>query len=210
MKHHRFRFGAISDMQRLKSFFNRFQSLDTLLKQVKNAKNTDALAAMAVLIERMAHQDGSLVAADFAGAKLSHLTLASSELESIDFRQATLHEAYFYAANLERAIFDQADLTGANFRSANLQSARLQGATLDAVNFARSHLQGAQLQKARLSGANFWQTNLIGTVLSGASLHGMTITDVICDETTILPNGEAWQADCDWTRFTVANPNLDC
>lgn len=189
-------------MKRLRVFLKKFQSTDSLLSDIRSNGNKSALAALEALKERVAHQDGTLQNMDLSGAKLSEATLAASDLQSVDFRGAKLEHAYFLEANLQEANFDYAEMTFANFRGANLQGASFKQAKLDKANFARTDLSQANLEDANLSGANFWRTTLKGANLKGINLVDATLSDVICDETTILPDGKIWSENVDWSKFT--------
>jgi uncharacterized protein YjbI with pentapeptide repeats len=189
-------------MKRLRVFFKKFQSTDNLLAQVRNNGNQSALAALEALKERVAHQDGTLQNLDLSGANLSKATLAASDLQAVDFSGAKLGHAYFLEANLQKANFNKAQMIFANFRAANLRGASFKAALLENANFSRADLGNVNLQNANLRQANFWRTNLKGANLTDANLVDASLSDVICDETTILPDGEAWSENVAWTHFT--------
>lgn len=188
--------------KRLMALYNRFQPTDKLLNQLRNAGNGTALSALDALKERVAHKDGTLSELDLSGASLSKATLATADLKAIDFTAATLEHAYFANANLENAIFRDTTMTFANLRGATVKNATFENANLTQANFARADLSGVNFQNANLSQANFWETILIGVNLTGAIMLTATLSDVHCDESTILPDGTNWSVDTNWAQFT--------
>ena len=189
-------------MNRVRSFFANLQSTDSLLQQLRSSANLAALASLAVLKERMAHQDGSLENCDLSGANLANATFATSKFQQANFSGANLQNTYFFEVDAVGARFNAANLSGANLRSARMQEADFQDANLSGANFARADLSGASLQNANLHHANFWQTTLKGADLRGADLTGANVTDVRCNETTILPDGTPWSDEVNWAAFT--------
>lgn len=188
-------------MQRLRRFSTRFRSNDKLLEYLIQNNPRRALRALDRLKERRCLQDGTLQGLKLNGARLNTATFARARLEGVRFSQASLRDTYFYEAQLQGADFSFADLRGANFRAAILTDANLMQAIAYGANFARADLSGADLSDCDLSQANFWQTNLTGACLEGVLTDGTRFVDVLCDETTILPDGAAWSPDVDWARF---------
>ncbi|MGJ3239741.1 MAG: pentapeptide repeat-containing protein [Anaerolineae bacterium] len=189
-------------IKKLRAILHRFQSTEQLLKQLQTGSNGTALAVLEVLKERLAHRDGTLHDADLSGASLKQATLATAELEAINFSKATLEHIYLHNAQLNRAVFTQANLRYANLRGASIQNACFDHALLQQANFARADLRGSSFQQADLQQANFWETTLIGVDFSGAILTNASLADVICDASTILPDGTAWSVACDWSQYT--------
>lgn len=189
-------------MLRLRRFATRFRSTEKLLNQLTQKNTKRALLALDRLKERGCLQDGTLHGLKLTGAKLNHATFAKGQLEGVRLSQASLREAYFFDAMLHNADFSFADLRGANFRAADLTDASLMQAIAYGANFARADLTRVDLTDCDLSEANFWQTTLIGANLEGALTNGTGFADVVCDDTTILPDGTAWSPDVDWSSFS--------
>lgn len=189
-------------MKRLRTFWTNLQSTETLLRQLRESKNDNALQALEGLKERLALQEGVLQQLDLAGADLDTGTFARARLRGIDLSGATLLNAYFFEAHLQEARFIGTNLQGANFRAADLRNAQFQDADLQGVNFARADLTGADLTGANLAGANFWQTCVSGVQFQNANFTGASMTDLDADATTRLPDGCAWSTATDWSRYT--------
>jgi uncharacterized protein YjbI with pentapeptide repeats len=189
-------------MKQLRTLFLRFQPTQNLLTQLRVGSNATALALLDIIKERAAHQDGTLRQIDLRGAQLTGATFATAELTGSDFSGAELINCYFYDSKLQSTSFVKANLSGANFRSAALQGADFDHSLLSAANFSRADLSGVRLTHANLSGANFWQTVLRGANFSGADLLHATMIDVVCDASTILPDGTSWTPQTDWSAFT--------
>ncbi|MEL6524512.1 MAG: pentapeptide repeat-containing protein [Chloroflexota bacterium] len=189
-------------MQRLKSLYNRIKSSEQLLEQVRDGDNLDALSALGVLKEREALTDGSFEGLDLNSANLAQATFAAGKMRDIVLQGATLTHTYFHTTQVQGADFSQANLTYANFREAYAQEANFSEAICTHANFSRADLTRTNFTHADLQNANFWSTTLVSANLAGATLTGATLIDVVCDASTILPDGSAWHADVDWSVFT--------
>lgn len=75
--------------------------------------------------------------------------------------------------------------------------------SLRGLDLRQANLGGADLTYANLQRVNLQQASLKGANLHGASLlHAVISEKTRFDSTTILPDGQPWQADTDIKRFT--------
>ena len=184
----------------------RLQPTDKLIALVGvHRGKSKANLLIETLKERLAHQDGSLDHVDWSAASLPGALLSSCRMRGANLSAARLRGAYFGYSDLSGADFTLADLRETHFREARLSGARFDGANLREANFARAHLAGSSFQNADLSNANFWRADLRGANLAGALMANCILADIIVDECTILPNGEACAGDVCWGRFTESD-----
>lgn len=134
--------------------------------------------------------------ADLEGAKLREIIL-----EGEDLREANFMNADLFGANLQRSFLSDADLNGAILLEANLAEGDLERGNLSSALLTEANLTGARLIGTRLVGADLRGVNLNKADLRGAELKGAKIINVNANEDTILPNGERWTPDTDWTQF---------
>jgi uncharacterized protein YjbI with pentapeptide repeats len=191
-------------VQKIRRFINRFKSTDELLATLKTAPNATALILLEALKERECHQNDTFCGQDWTGVNFQRATFAKAHLRGVIWQGANLRESYFYDAHMQDCQLMSAHLHHANLREAHLQGACLDDCLLPHANLARADLRGCRLVGADLSFANLWRTQLQGANLQGAILHKATIEDVVCDQNTILPNGEAWSPVVDWRVLTQA------
>ncbi len=140
-------------------------------------------------------------------------SLQEQDLRVANLEDAKLWKADFQGANLQwarlkRANLNGATLAGANLTQANLQTTRLAGADLRGANLFEAKLYRAILKGAYLQNANLTSAHLEGAKMIGANLYQTELTGAYFDETTVLPNGEAWSEATDMTQFThTEHPN---
>ncbi|GAB5492931.1 MAG: hypothetical protein Phog2KO_31460 [Phototrophicaceae bacterium] len=156
-------------------------------------------------------EDGSLKGANLANANLAGARLYNANLEGADLPFANLESTKLWFANLENVNLESAKLNGANLWNTNLQgvslsNAELEGADLSGVNLQDGCLQATNFKNTSLQNTNLQyalldRVNLQGASLVDANLQGAILWSVICDERTILPNGEYWTEDVDWSKF---------
>jgi len=175
--------------------------LIAMVSDRSGARNADIL--IAVLKERLAHQDGSLDHLDWSSAALKGALLSSCRMKQAKFSSAQLRGAYFGYSDLSAADLSLADLRETHFREAILINARFDRANLRDANFARAVLVGSSFVAADLTNANLWRADLRGANLTDASMKGCSIANIIVDETTTLPNGESCTDKVCWDRFTL-------
>lgn len=162
-------------------FFDRgYLRRKQLLQLVRNQVSDVAKSAISQLNAEGYLSNGSLKGVDFRDAKLAGVDL-----------KATNRNDQTSAANLENANLTEADLSGAD-----MQRIVLRGANLELTNLSYAKLMNADLREAR-----FFLTNLIGADLRKADLTEATFAGVVCDETTVLPDGSLWGDTVDWVRF---------
>jgi uncharacterized protein YjbI with pentapeptide repeats len=187
--------------KRIRQLTGRFVSDESHLHTLKTGDNASALNALFHLKEREWLQTGKLCRHDLSGARLNKATFARAELRGVNFSGARLHQAYFYQAQMQEVLLVGADLSDANLRAAILPLADLSRATCLRANLARVDLSGARLQSTNLQEANLWNADLQSADLTDADLSGANMTNITCDDETVLPDGSKWSADVDWSRF---------
>lgn len=193
-----------------------------LIQDMGSVVNSVALRAVEELRSEGWLQDGSLKEAILTSANLEGASLWGANLEKVnlsganlrgsnlalvrlldaDLSGANLEDAVLKGANLESAILKRAVLKDAVLSNAKLQDADLQDADLMGVD-----LYGANLRQANLSYANLARTELFEAIFEGGSLRYANLLDARSIneaqfDTTILPNGDKWQADYALIRFT--------
>lgn len=112
--------------------------------------------------------------------------LIDGTLQGADLKEANLQHARLSKANLQYTKLSYANLQNASLWQANLQDAKLLYANLQGAKLWLANLQGASLIGAKLEKADIGSTNMAG---------------VKCNKDTILPNGEHWTPDVDWSEF---------
>lgn len=155
---------------------------DRLILQMGSPDLAFAREAVRILRQKAWLTDGTLQGKDFSMANLKETDLNDADLRGAWLSGAQLNDSKLINANLYDAWLSEADLRGANLFTANLQKANLRGAYLRSANLGGANLQGAKLERANLGGAN--------------------LNSVICDETTILPDGTKWTPDIDLSHFS--------
>lgn len=135
-------------------------------------------------------------------ATLEHAILERANLQFVNLYEANLQHADLRDARLQNANLFRADLRESNFKNANLQDANLGGADLRQANLSGANLQGALLGGANLQDADLSGVTLQRANLEGVKLPGATVEWIVCDETTILPDGGQWAPEIDLSQFT--------
>ncbi|MFG2078058.1 pentapeptide repeat-containing protein [Nonomuraea maritima] len=120
--------------------------------------------------------------------------LASARLHDVDLHFSDLSEARLVGADLTRADLTGVRLTGAILFDAVLYQADLRDAVLTGAFAAGVDLRGTDLSKADLRdtdlrAARLDHSDLRGARLTGAALEGASLRRVVCDETTVWPDG---------------------
>lgn len=118
-------------------------------------------------------------------------TLADEQLSAKYLTSANLSGARLTDANLSHTILVGTNLSGANLENANLSTSVLM----------KTNLSGANLRNANLFATFMMNTDLSGVDLLGAELKHTRLSDVICDENTILPDGTKWTEDVNWSTY---------
>lgn len=113
----------------------------------------------------------------------------------------SLHGAFLLEANLQRAYLGFAELQGANLKRANLQRANFYQAELENANLSETNLQRAFLFETILQEANLVLADLQGANLMKANLRGANLWNARFDVSTVLPNGNHWTPETDWTQW---------
>ncbi|NJP06815.1 MAG: pentapeptide repeat-containing protein [Chloroflexaceae bacterium] len=186
----------------------------------------DALRSQGWLTDDSLHgaalQGTNLQGANLAYAQLNAVNLSDANLAHADLDHALLREARLDGANLEQAYLQHADLeqaslvaarlNAADLRQANLtaceciltdmQQSSLHAATLRRALLSRANLQHADLQHADLTGAQGREVDLRGANLRHARLHTARFDHPICNEETILPDGQHWSRSHQIQPFT--------
>lgn len=135
------------------------------------------------------------------GANLQGVTLMVANLQEANLFRANLEGAKLGSADLQGTVLWEAILQGIDLSGMNLQDAKLEGAKLHGADLSGANIQGATFMRAELRGADLMDANLQGTNLKSANLTHANMYDVKCDENTILPNGEQWTPNVDWSEF---------
>ncbi|MDE2853355.1 MAG: pentapeptide repeat-containing protein [Chloroflexota bacterium] len=177
--------------------------LIALIGDQNHSGNTEML--INALKERLAHQDGSLDHLDWSSTTLTGALLSSCRLKHARFSAAQLRGAYFGYSNVCSADFTGADLRRANLREARMTNAIFDRANLQEANFARAILRDCAFVAADLSQANLWGADLRGANLTEASMVNCNVSNVIVDQSTTMPSGEAYSEDIRWGEFTRAS-----
>lgn len=128
-------------------------------------------------------------------------TLVGADLKEAKLHEAKLVEVNLSQADLYHANFVEAHLEGARFIDAKLMHANLSGAHLQNADFGGAYLMGVELQGANLSYANFAGANLHGANLTGAILKNAQLDDAICNDMTILCEGEHWTSNDNFAQY---------
>lgn len=162
-----------------------------------------------------------LFGANLSNANLVFANFHKANLQQVDLTNALLGQANLSEARLESCLLDNTNLIGADlshtdlttvetFNPANksLQKTKLVGANLsfcDLSNliFRNADLHGADLSNANLTNARLDRTDLRGCNLKHANLKGVLVTDIVCDENTILPDGSNWKPDSNFHRNSI-------
>lgn len=133
--------------------------------------------------------------------------IAIAELKALGWLEdGTLQGALLPIANFEETDIQQANLAsaylgGANLQKANLIFINLYRANLEHANLQQSMLMGANLREALLNGANLNNANLEHANMQFARLKHTNMAGVQCNQNTVLPNGENWSPNVDWSDF---------
>lgn len=166
-------------------------------------------------------KDGSLKGANLWSANLAGENLEGANLAGANLKDANLEGTNLIRANLAGANLSGANLKGAKLVSANLSSTRLQYANLEnamlwyidlkaaylfhtnlkGANLIKGKLEGVRLITSILTGATLIDCNLEFAELRNSILEGAKFTGVVCNGVTLLPNGERWTEDVDWSEF---------
>jgi uncharacterized protein YjbI with pentapeptide repeats len=136
--------------------------------------------------------EASLMRADLSNAWLSGALLINANLSGANLEGADLSEATLNEANLSGANLKGADLYRAYFYKACLYKASLQMADLSNAFLTEANLKDADLREANLTGADLSNAFLVNTDFRRADL-----SEVKCNEDTVLPNGTKWTPDTD-------------
>jgi uncharacterized protein YjbI with pentapeptide repeats len=168
---------------------------DELMHAMSSNNPAVSLRAVEELRNREWLYDGSLVGGNFAAANLSEADLFMANLSDTKLQMAVLEGANLFMANLESCNLRRANLHGASLVQTNLQKAMMQEDDLSGADLSMCNLGRANLRLANLCGANLYAANLWGVNLHGAVL----------DNTTVLPNGEAYTCDDDLMPFIDPN-----
>jgi uncharacterized protein YjbI with pentapeptide repeats len=94
--------------------------------------------------------------ANFKGAFLASVNLASGNLEKASFVDCYLTNSYLSYAILRSAVFTGADLSESIFAFADLRYASLNKAILNDVNFSHADLRGVNFGDSELCGVNLY------------------------------------------------------
>jgi hypothetical protein len=168
---------------------------DQLIRAMGSNNPATSLRAVEELRNREWLYDGSLVGANFTATNLSGADLFMANLCDTKLQMAILENTNLFMVNMEAANLRRANLRGASLVQTNLQRAMMQEADLSGADLSMSNLGRANLRLANLQGANLYGANLWGVNLHGA----------VFDNTTILPNGEAYTCDDDVMPFIDPN-----
>ena len=134
----------------------------------------------------------NLSGSTFVKAYLPYSNLSQGCLQSLTIKEGHLGDAKLFSADLSNATLVGTNLSRADLRYVCLKGANLQAADLTGADLRGADLTGADLAGAMLSRANLHQANLDQVCLKGANLFratGANLERVICDRTTILPDG---------------------
>ncbi len=166
-----------------------------LIKQIRSQVPDEAKSAISQLnSEGYLHRNRRFLRVGvLRGKNFTSVNLSNADLRATDKNLNIL------TTNLEHANFTRANLSGANLTKVNLRNAILD----------HTDLENAILIDAQLENAHFTGTNLRGADLTNANLQGAIFVNVICDEKTILPNGDKWISKLNWAMFRVSNETPD-
>lgn len=161
------------------------------------------------------------------GLDLRHLNLwmdfCGADMADSDFSYSYLYESTLDDCNLENTLFEKANLGSATLWNVHLQKAILNYCNAHRVSISGScrsaSFQYADLRASNLGGdlreCNFLGANLMNAWIGFADLRGVTfrkatllgviLKEVVCDETTILPDGTFLRTLSDFQRFIDAN-----
>ena len=141
---------------------------------------------------------------------LPYTDLTKAHLEDCYFEYTTMEHAKLDNCHLQRSFLRHSDFSHASARGVNLTDAKLSDS-----EFFQTDLTGTTLTYADLSRANFVEANLShcdlsradlrGTNMLGANLTNAKIEDPICDASTILPDGQPWSHNAQWSHFILGN-----
>lgn len=120
------------------------------------------------------------------------------------------HKGWLTDGTLRASQLSDANLHSSDLNSADLQDADLIGANLKKADLFMSNLRGAILNDANLEGAMLEDSDLRGASLVQANLRGAKLDHAQFDESTVLPNNNAfgigkknyWTPETDMTRYT--------
>ena len=181
----------------------RLMSTQRLIDEISAASGDGPVhPLLEALKERLAHQDGSLHAVDWSTARMNGALLSKCDLKAAHLAATALRGAYLGYSDLRSACFISADLREANLREACLRDAVFDRADLRGANLARADMRGASLIASDMSSANLWGADLGGVNLQDAVMTNCVLLNVIVNEHTTLPDGNAGGAHVDWGAFT--------
>lgn len=177
-----------------------------LLLQLRSRVNNVAIRAAEELAENGWLRDGTLSTINLQEANLGNTFLPSANLSKTSLVHANVSNADWREVNLDHADLSfadmsRSDLTAAKFSFAEMQNTNLESAFLDSADFRGANLEDANLKNAHLSGVTrYWDE------VGGDSI---TYSAAKFDNTTVLPDGQFWDASTDMRRFTDPNhPNF--
>lgn len=191
---------------------------EQLLRDVASTVNATARSAVDQMRKRDWHiGEGALMRnVDLHEANLENTDLREFDLSGTDFRRANLSNARLRYTNLKGCDFRRAwmhrvnliesDLRDTQMRLAKLDEARLGSADLSGLELSNTSLVKARLTNSKLCGAFLFEADLTGADLraadfTDADMRRTRMDDVICNEKTILPDGNPWSPETDWRQF---------
>ena len=199
--------------------------LDRVIDWRARQRSTEELRIRLIREAGSRGHDTAVTAVDWLRAA-GWLSGDSGVLAGADLHRANLEGAYLFDANLKKAYLFSANLQRSNLftadlEDANLEDAQMQKAYLYNANLSKSNLFNADMENANLEGANLQHTylgftNLAGACLANADFTHATLSHVIFDRETILPDARIirwddrttpiydkyWTPSTDMSRYT--------